>query len=220
VAQPLTLAPQIILGGGLQAVRVLDERAQLREARLRRGRVLCELVVAPAGGRELAPDAAQLGAAPLLLVAGERVEQVELVRRPRESALLELARHGDQPFGRGGHVLAGGAPAPGIGARSTVGEDTAREDEAVLVLGAQLGEGAQLVVVEEPGRRIELGLDVRLVAVRPDKRRVAAGAEQQPDRLGEDRLAGAGLAGDGVEPGTEGELGPADEDEVVDAQVP
>ena len=46
---------------------------------------------------------AQLRAQPQLLLADERVEDVELVRRPREPALLELARHRDQPLGRGGH---------------------------------------------------------------------------------------------------------------------
>jgi hypothetical protein len=60
----------------------------------------------------------------------------------------------------------------------------------------ELREHRELVVVEEAVRRIELGLDVRVDAVRPDERRVPARAEQEADRLGEDRLAGAGLAGD------------------------
>ena len=218
MAQALALGAQALLGLGLEALGVLDERAQLREPRLGGGGVPRQLVVAPAGGAELAPGDPQRGAAPELLLAGEPVEHVELVGGPGEPALLELARHRDQPLGRGGDVLARSAAAPGVGARAAVGEDAPCEHEPLLVLGPQLGEGARLLVVEEARRQVELGLDVRLVAVRPDQRRVAARAEQQPDRLREDRLAGAGLAGDRVQPGRELELGLADQDEVLDAE--
>jgi hypothetical protein len=67
---------------------------------------------------------------------------------------------------------------------------------------------------------VELRLDVRLLAARADHRRVAARAEEQADRLGEDCFAGACLTGDRVQPGREVELGLADEDEVLDAQSP
>ena len=84
--------------------------------------------------------------------------------------------------------------------------------------GRSSASALELLVVEEARRQVELGLDVGLVAVRPDERGVAARAEQEPDRLREDRLAGAGLAGDRVQPGRELELGLADEDEVLDAE--
>ena len=177
-----------------------------------------QLVVSPAGGAELAPGDPQRGASPELRLAGEPVEQVELVGGPGEAALLELPRHRHEPLGRGGHVLARSAAAPGIGARAAVREDAPCEHEPLLVLGPQLGKRARLLVVEEARRRVELGLDVRLVAVRPDERRVAARAEQQADRLGQDRLPGAGFAGDRVQPGPERELGLADQDEVLDAE--
>ena len=177
-----------------------------------------QLVVPPPRGAELAPGAPQLGAARELLLAREGVEQVELVRGPREAALLELARHRDQPLGRGRHVLARGAAAPRVGARAAVGEDAAGEHEPFLVLGPQLGERARLLVVEEARRRLELGLDVGLVAVGPDEARRRRGAEQEADRLRQDRLAGARLAGDRVQPRRERELGLADQDEILDAE--
>src|SRR5581483_1510545 len=48
---------------------------------------------------------------------------------------------------------------------------------------------------------------------------VAAGAEQQADRLREDRLAGARLAGDRVQARGEAQLRVADEDEILDAEA-
>ena len=144
-------------------------------------------------GKQLAPGAARV--ADHLGGAGERVEHGELIARSREPPLLELAAHREQALDRGGHVLARGAPAPGVGARAPVGEDPARDDERLLTLRPQLGERSERVGV----RQVELGLDVRLAARRPDRRRVAARSEQQPDRVREDRLAGAGLAGDRVQ---------------------
>ena len=49
VPEPLALLEQRLLGPGLEPVRVLRERAQLRQAGLGRGRVARELVVSPAG---------------------------------------------------------------------------------------------------------------------------------------------------------------------------
>jgi hypothetical protein len=48
VAQPLALGAKLVLGAGLEAARVLDERSQLVEPRLGGSRVLRQLLVAPA----------------------------------------------------------------------------------------------------------------------------------------------------------------------------
>ena len=141
----------------------------------------------------------------------ERVQHVELEGRPREAALLELTRHGDRLFRRRRNVLSRGRAPPGVGAGSTVLEDAPREHETALALGAQLLERLVLPV--------ELRLDVGLAAGGPDHRGVGPRAEQQADRLRENRLAGAGLAGDRVQARREVELGLPDEDEVLDAQA-
>src|SRR5205814_4495469 len=116
-------------------------------------------------------------------------------------------------------VLPRDGAAPGVGARPAVGEDPAREREARLVLGLKLGERLHALLVEEALWQVELGLDVRLAAAGPDVGRVAFRAEQQADRLREDRLARAGLPGDRGQPARRLELGLPDQDEVVDAQA-
>src|SRR5262249_41319413 len=126
----------------------------------------------------LPPGLPQRAPAPFLFLACEGVEHVELVRRTSEPALLELARHRDQPLGGGGHVFARGATAPGVSTRATVREHAPRKHEAVLALGPEVGERSGLFVLEEPRRRVELGLDIRLVAVRAHEGRIAAGAEE------------------------------------------
>ena len=164
--------------------------------------------MAPPRRQQLAPRRAQLGTQ--LAVLRERVEHVELERRPREAALLELAGHREHLLRGACDVLARRGASPRVGARAPVLEDASREHEPRLALGAQL---LELLVLA-----VELRLDVRLLAARADHRRVPARAEQQADRLREDRLAGAGLTRDRVQPRREVELGLADEDEVLDAQ--
>ena len=97
-----------------------------------------------------------------LLGTAERVENVELEGRPRQPALLELAGHRDQPFGRRRDVFARHGPPPCIGARTAVPEDTTRDHEPGLVLRPQLRERSGLLVVEEAVGHVELGLDERL----------------------------------------------------------
>ena len=181
MAQPLTLVPERLLAARLEALRRLDERRQLAQARLLGGGAAGQLVVPLAGGGQLAPGEPRLAAAAQLLLADERVEHVELVRRTAETALLELARHRDQALGGGCEILAGNGAPPRVCARAAVAEDAPGEHEAGLVLRRQLGEPAELVVVEEPVRDVELGLDVRLGACGADDARIALGAEQQSD---------------------------------------
>ena len=156
----------------------------------------------------------------LLFVAGERVEQIELVRGTSESALLELAGHRDQTLAGQREVFPRRAAPPGVGASSAVGKDSACKHEPFLVIGPQLRENGQLLVVEEPRRRVELGFDVGLRPVRTDICGIAFGTQQEPDRLREDRLARAGLAGDRIQARSEGQLRLADQDEVLDAKAP
>ena len=87
----------------------------------------------------------------------------------------------------------------------------------MFVRRSQLGEGGELVLLQDARSQIDLGLDVRLVAVRPDEGGIALRAEQEADRLREDRLAGSGLAGDRIEPRSKRELRFVDQDEILDA---
>ena len=168
VPQPLALLAQRLLLARLHPLGVLDERAQLGEPRLRGGRVARELVVPPPRSAELAPGEPRLGPPAELLVAAERVEDGELVRGPREPALLELARHREQPLAERGDVLAGGAPAPRVRARPALRADPPRQHDALLVVRPQLGERLERLLLQQALREVELGLDVRLGRARPD----------------------------------------------------
>ena len=74
-------------------------------------------------------------------------------------------------------------------------------------------------------RRLELrraredALDIRLGGARADDPAARAAAQQQIERVGEHRLAGAGLAGEDVQAGAEPELGALDQQQVLDAKL-
>ncbi len=209
---PFALGAELLLVSRLHALGVLDERAQLREPGFRERRVGRQLVVPATRRLQVAPRRPCCRSTAELLLAAEAVEHLELVRRPREPALLELARHRDHPLDCRGDILpCCGAP-PGVRPRAAVPEDTPGYNERVLVLRLQLAELFELV------REVELRLDVRLLTGGADVGVVAFRTEQEPEGLGEDRLAGAGLPGDRVQPGRELELRLTDEDEILDAK--
>ena len=219
VAEPLPLGSERVLGPGLEALGRLDECGQLTQARFLAGRTAGQLLVPLPRGGQLAPRGPRLPTASELVLAAVGVEHVELVRRPCEPALLELAGHRDQALGGGGEILARHRAAPGVRPRAAVGEDAPSEHEARFVLGRELGEPGELLVLEEAVRQVELGLDVGLAGRGADRARVALRAEQEADRLGEDRLPGARLAGDRGQPGGGRELSLAHEDEILDPQA-
>ena len=162
---------------------------------------------APRGGAEL------LGAA-------ERVEDVELVRRAREPPLLELAGHRDQSLRRRREILARDRPAPRVRPRSPVGEDAAREHEPGLVLRPQLGEGLELVVLEEPvrQRRARPRRTPRSPA-RTDRGRIAAwrrAAARSPARRSSCPLPSRRVSA--FRPAASSSSAVADQDEVLDAE--
>jgi hypothetical protein len=219
VAHSFAFCAEPLLVVRLQALRVLDERAQLGDSSLGRRLARLELGVAAPRLERLPPRHARVSAPCSLLVADKRIQNVELVGGACKPSLLELPRHSDRPFGDHGEILTCRASSPRVGAGPSVGEDPAGQHEAVLALRAELRECFGTLLLEDRLRQIELRLDVRLVRARADEARVALRAEQETDRLGEDRLAGAGLAGDRVEAGVEREVGDADQHEVLDVQA-
>ena len=208
--QALAVGAQLVLAARVEPFRVLGQGAQLVEAELRRCRVARQRLVRAPRGQELAP---RLLGRPEI-DAREGVEDASLVRGTGEPALLELAAHRDRGLGRRRDVLPGRAAAPRVRARAAVLEDAAGEHDALLAVGPELRQRPEGVVVEP----VELCLDIRLLARGSDQRRVALGAEQQADRVREDRLPRPGLAGDRVQARRELELCLLDEDEVRDAQ--
>jgi hypothetical protein len=219
VAKPLALGAQGILAVGLQAVCALDEPAELLQALGSTGGCACDLVTPASRGSELPPGAGVVGPAAHLFLPDEGIEDVELKRRPGQAPLLELAGHGQQALDQSSELLSRDRPSPGVGAGTAVREHTPCRDDPVLVLGPQLCERRERLVLQDSVGQVEVRLDVRLARPRPQVSLVPRSAEEEADGLGEDRLPRAGLAGHRVQARPEIELGLADEDEVLDAKM-
>ena len=99
------------------------------------------------------------------------------------------------------------------GAGAAVGELGAAQDQLVLV--------GDVVGLEDRARRViaadlEHGGDLPLLRALADQRLVAAAAERQREGVQQDRLAGAGLAGEHGEPRGEIDVQLVDQDDVAD----
>jgi hypothetical protein len=218
VPQTLAVGAQLLVTLDRDLRGILHERPQFCDPLGGRRRAAHELVMGTPRGLELPPGNTQPRAPAELLLAAEDIEHVELIRRTREPALLELPGHRHEPLGRSRHILARGRAPPGIRARPPVPEHPPCDDEVLLALRPQLEELQDVVLLECARLRLELGLDIRVGALGANERGIAACAEQQPHRLREDRLPRAGLTRDCVQTGSKLELRLADENEVLDAE--
>ena len=221
VAQPLALVAQLLLAAGLEARR---SPRRARAARARRASSAAAPRVSSSCRLRAAASSRQASRASRRRRScsspTKRVEDVELVRGPREPPLLELAGHRDQPLGGGGEVLARDGAAPRVRARAAVGEDAPREHEPGLVLGrAARRDRPAPRRRRSPSGTSSSASTYASAPVGADDPGVALRAEQQADRLGEDRLAGARLARDRRQPDVGSQLGLADEHEVLDPQA-
>ena len=151
--EPLALGAKRVLAVRLEALRPLDELPELgeplRAARLR-ARELVARRRAAASSRQARACSARRRSCSSPTNASRTSSWND---GPREAPLLELARHREQPLDERRELLARDRAPPGVGARAPVGEDAPGGDEPVLVLGPELGEGRELLVVEEPSGR-------------------------------------------------------------------
>ena len=154
-----------------------------------------------------------------VLGAGEAVEDLGLRRGEGQLAMLVLAVEGEQA--RAERLQVGGrGGAPGDErARPARGADPAAEHHLLGTLGQALGELGQLGVGEQAVGQLEDSLDPGLLGAGADDLRPRPAAEQQVERVGEHRLAGPGLAGDRVQALAEAQLGPLDQQQVLDSQL-
>src|SRR5438034_416395 len=149
--------------------------------------------------------------------AAHRVEQLAVALDAPESLVLVLPVHA-QEVGR--QLAQQGERAEGavhVGARAAAARDHAADEELVLpVLGRDAGTDEPLAHLS--GDVHEEGLDRRLLGPGAHQVRVRPSAERHVERLEEDRLPRAGLAGDDVEPGLEHQLELLNERQVADAE--
>ena len=101
-----------------------------------------------------------------------------------------------------------------VGAGAALGGHAAGEHE---LLGVPPG-GGRASDVAEPVGQVEDALDVGLGGPRPHDAAARPAAEQQVERVGEHGLAGARLPREHVQPGAEPQLGPLDQQQVLDTQ--
>ena len=154
-----------------------------------------------------------------MLGAGEPVEDLQLGRGDRQLAVLVLAEEGEQPPAEQLQVGGGRGAAGDEGAGPPAGRDPAAEHDLLGALRQPLGQLGQLRLLEQPRGQVEDALDPGLLGPGPDDLRFRLAAHQQVERVGEDGLAGAGLAGDRVQPLAQPQLGPLDQQQVLDPQL-
>ena len=201
---------------------------RLRRQRVELGQDMAQIVLLRGGMLQLRRD---LGTRPLQLApacmreaqlrdcfleATVSVEQATLDRRVEQPLLLVLAVHLDQQAADLAHQAGADRLVVDEAARATVGADHAAQHQVVLRRDAVLGEQC-LDRIARRGR--EHGADACLrgapthqIAVRPAAQRQSQGIEQ-------DRLAGAGLAGQHAKAGLEREVEPLDQDDVADREA-
>ena len=128
------------------------------------------------------------------------VEQVALPALVEQPLLVVLAVDLDERADLVGEAGRGDGRVVEPGGRSAAGRDLADRDQRLR-------------------QAVEQRLDPRGLGAVADERRVGAGAQRQPERVDEQALAGAGLAGDDVEAGSSVEAQAVDQREVGDGQL-
>ena len=101
-------------------------------------------------------------------------------------------------------------------ARSPVGALDTAQDQVAVVVEAVVGEEAP---GRMGGRQVEDGRHLALFRAVPHQPAVAAPAERERQGVEQDRLAGAGLAGEHGQTVVQREVEPVDEDDIADRKV-
>ena len=149
------------------------------------------------------------------LQRAEGIEQAAVGRGVDQRALVVLAVNLDQRGAEFLHHLHADRLIVDEGARAPVGELHAAQDEIVL--------GRDVIGLEQRARRmlgrdLEHGGHLALLGALAHQRLVAAPAERQGKGIEQDRLAGAGLAGEHGKPFGEIDVEPVDQDDVADGK--
>jgi hypothetical protein len=141
---------------------------------------------------------------------GEVVDEREVRRRVEQALRLVLAVHRRRGAAPGRAARPRDDRAVGRRAPLAVRLQLAPEHELVAVLGqrALFQQGAGVLQLED-------GLDGRSLLARPDEIGRGALAEDEAQGIDQDRLAGAGLAGEQGQAGSERQLERGDERDVV-----
>jgi hypothetical protein len=218
----------------LEMAQALSLRGERRLLVLARGRVVdllqlpleqVQLPVARAGaGLELLHRGAQLPLAPVgraegrqprgMRITAEAVQDLQLRRGQRQLAVLVLAVERQQRTADVAEVGRRGAPTAEVGARAPLGAHAPGQHDLLGILGQAL--------TDQRAQRVGIGehpLDIGLGGPGTNDPRARLAAQQQVQRVRQHGLAGPRLARQDVEAGPEAQLGPFDEQQVLDAEL-
>ena len=166
-----------------------------------------------AGGAPLRQAAASASGADGVL--GERVEQRAMRRRVEQAALLALALDLDEAVAELAQQPDAGRLVVDEGAAAAVGRHQPAQHDRAGEVGRDAG-----LAQNRRGRMVvrdgELGGDRGLLGAGAHQAGIGAPPERQPERIEQDRLAGAGLAGQDAQPRPEGERQPVDQNDIAD----
>ena len=210
------------LGGeGLLLARLRGEARQLVD------RVAQELLVAARGielvargllrlfgGAQRVPCRGDLGRQGAVIAGG--IEQGAVGGGIEQAAGLVLAMDLDQLVAELGQQADADRLVVDEGARAPVGAERAAQDQRRLARRCRARREARATGMAVG--QVELGGDLGALGARPHQAAGAAVAEREPERIQQDRLAGAGFAGEHAERAVKGEIKPFDEDDVADRE--
>ncbi len=149
-----------------------------------------------------------------VIAGAEAVEDLQLRRGQRELAVLVLAVEREQHAAELAQVGYGRGATADVGARAPVGADAAREHELLRV-----GADALAELLAQALRQVEDPLHVSLAGSGAYDPRPRAPAQQQIERVREHGLAGAGLAGEHVQPWRQAQLRLLDQQQILDTEL-
>ena len=150
-------------------------------------------------------------------VAGIGVERGAMIGGIEQAALRELRLDLDQPFAclaqqaDAGRLVVDEGAAPAVGV-----DDAAQHQRVALARDPGLGEERAHRVVR---RQRELRAHHRLLGAGADEAAFRAHAERQPQRVEQDRFAGAGLARQHAQAGPQAEIEPVDQHDIADGEA-
>ncbi len=202
---------------------LLELEGEQVELALARSRHLLQAREAPLELASFGVRRDELFAQGRLFGAAVRVQQLELRSPDRQLAVLVLTVESEQLCADLAQLGDSRRAPAEVGSSAAIGPHSPRQYELVRIRRETieyLGHGLGYVRrTSRPRRQREDALDVCLVCARPHDPATSPSTEQQLERVGEDRLARAGLAGEDVEALSEAQLRPLEEQQVLDAQL-
>ena len=148
----------------------------------------------------------------------QSVQQLAMRCRVEQAALLALALDLDEIVAKLAKQPDAGRLVIDKGAAAAIGRDDAAQHDRAGKVGGDAG-----LVEDRRGRVIaadrELGGDCGLLGAGPHQACLGAPAEREPERIHQDRFAGAGLAGQHAQPRPERQAQAFDQDDIADGEA-